>query len=1087
MSTVLGTNINSLFARRELAGVQSGLADSVERLSSGVRINRAKDDASGLGISEVLRSQVTAINQGIRNANDAVSIVQAAESSLTEASSILIRMKELATQARNATLSKTQRQFISDELSKLRKEINAISERTTFNDLSLLKNALRTEPIQVQAGGANALQNGAVLANGLRVADLKLDGANAGSYRLTTGVVEEIMTPVSYVTAKSDPTEGRISNPPPPQFTNNDFEDISALTTTTQASVVAPGSLSVNAQVTSITGWTVYHHQVKLGITPIGGWTSPNAPDTPTAGSLPQNGDDNTPASATYTSAFTVASAVLGKSAELNSNVSTLVGGDVVHGPYMISNSTVDLQAGDSVSFKWQAQGGSDNYDIYAYLLNVDNGNTIELVRSSGTTAAFSTVTKPITAGQDGNYKFVFVSGTHDLSGGRAAGARLYVDDVNITFSARPGQTQVYVGGPSTGKTLTISGEWEPGDEIDYTVKGNTSTVASFTYVVTAENFTANNDGTGGAIDPDSDLARQNIAASIAAQYASLTNVTPVAAAASGIVTFSGASVAITAEQLNRPLLQRDITFANDDIVAGNRITLSIAEKSYSVMVGTDMSAADVASTFKAKVLADYPGTATVASSVLTLQPGSQTSNTDISLSVSRPSDMAIIQNIASVVSDAGSTASTGRTITINDADVLAGREFAIRVGNPETSTEYRVVAGTGDTAASIAQKLENQLDDNLGSAAAGSAGSTVAGNVITITAASGLGMANLQLQVSEASGQEAISAASSVNAKTRDDRARTISVNQGDVIAGATFAVSIAGKEYAVQMDSSDTTESVANQLAGLLKADFPNDDSGTRITRTGSRVTLTSSALVGLDDIDISVKKLRDPNVVTLTALDDTGRAGVSQTVSLGDITAGQFTNVRFDRLGVSFSVVNDGGWTFDRSAKFIKTSNSSTLILRPSDAGEALVQVGVDTRANFVTTAFRDIRLTGQNRNQVSEAAVFNRLAAALDVIEQNTESALADQSFSSLENLTEDVITTLNGFRATLGAQQNRLEFAISSLQNQSAQLAASKSQILDADYAFETARLTRMQIGQQAATAMLAQANQLPSVILSLLS
>ncbi len=1087
MSTVISTNINSLFVRRELAGVQSSLADSVERLSSGVRINRAKDDVAGLGISEVLRSQVTAINQGIRNANDAVSIVQAAEGSLTEASSILLRMKELATQARNATLSKTQRQFISNEISNLRKEINAIAERTTFNDLSLLKNALRTEPLQVLQGPANALQNGATLANGLRVADLKVDGANSGSYRLTTGVVEEIMTPLSYVTAKSDPTEGRIPNPPPPQFTNNDFEDISAFTTTTQIAVVEPGSSSVNAQVTSITGWKIYHHQVKLGITPIGGWTSPNAADTPTSGSLPRNGDDNTPMSATYTSAFTVASVTLGKSAELNSDMQTLAGGDVVHGPYMISDSTVDLQGGDSVSFKWQAQGGSDNYDIYAYLLNVDNGNTIELVRSSGTSSAFSTVSKNIAAGQDGNYKFVFVSGTHDLSGGRAAGARLYVDDVNITFSARPGQTQVYVGGPSTGKTLTISGEWEPGDEINYTVKGNTSTVTSFTYVVAAENFTTNNDGTGGAIDPDSDLARQNIAASIAAQYASLTNVTPTASAASGIVTFAGASVTLTAEQLNRPLRQRDITFANEDIAAGNQITLSIADKKYTVVVGTDMSSSDVANAFKTKVLADYPGTATVAASVLTLQPGSQTSNSDISLSVSRPSDLALVQNIASAISDPSEIELTSRTITINDADVVAGREFVVLVGNPETSTEYRVVAGTGDTASSIAQKLENKLDDNFGSAVGGSVGSTLTGNVITLTAATGLGMANLELQISEVAGQDAISSVSTVNAKTRDDRARSISVNQSDIIAGAMFAVSIAGKEYAVQMDSSDTAESVADQLAGLLKVDFPNDRSATRITSAGNRVTLTASALVGLDDIDISVKKLGNPNVITLIALDDTGQGGLSQTISLGDIASGGSTEARFDRLGVSFSVANDGSGTFSQSSNFIKADNAQVLTVGPSDPGRALVQVGVDTRANFIATSFRDIRLTGYNQNQASEAGVFNRLSAALDIMALNTDSALADQTFLSLENLTEDVITTLNGFRVTLGVQQNRLEYAISSLQNQSAQLTSTKSKILDTEYASETARLTRMQIGQQAATAMLAQANQLPNVILSLIS
>jgi len=475
------------------------------------------------------------------------------------------------------------------------------------------------------AGLGGVAASGSILGSGVRISSIDAPQANVGTYGLTTRTLESITKAASFVTAKQDPTEGRIANPAPQQFLNNDFEDISTLTTTTQAVVIQPG-VTVNATVTTITGWSIYQHQVKLGTTKIDGWLTPAVPNnTPRAGgrAIP-NGDENTPGSFTYSSTFTVASAALGKSAELNSDMTTAVGGDVVHGPYVISQSTVSLQGGDEVSFKWQAQGGADDYDIYAYLLNVKNGNTIELVNSMGTTSAFSSVTKPIVAGQEGDYKFVFVSGTYDWSGGKAAGARLYVDDVDIVFSAREGETQVFVGGTNTAKKLTVSGEWDPGDEIQYTVKDSTGNLTSLTYVVTAENFTLNNDGTGGAIDPDSNLARQNIAASIATQFESRKNVISIASAASGIITFSGASVELTASQLNRPLLKRDIAFANADIEAGNLITID--EKSYSVIVGSAMSASDVAAAFKEKMLADYPTTATVSASTLTLQPGSQAS-----------------------------------------------------------------------------------------------------------------------------------------------------------------------------------------------------------------------------------------------------------------------------------------------------------------------------------------------------------------------------------------------------------------------------------------------------------------------------
>lgn len=1091
MPSAINSNLTALFSQRELASAQSRLSDSVERLSSGLRINRAKDDSAGLGISETLKSQVTAINQGVKNAEDSISVLQTAEGALTEASSILIRMKELATQARNASLSAAQRKFITNELGNLRKEINAIAERTTFNDLSLLKNSLRTEVVR-GAGSDGGTASGAILGNGVRISSIDAPQANVGTYGLTAGTLESATKAASFVTAKQDPTEGRITNPAPQQFLNNDFEDTSTLTTTTQAVVIQPG-VTVNATVKTITGWKIYEHQVKLGTTKIDGLPTPAVPNnTPRAGgrAIP-NGDENTPAAVTYSSTFTVASVALGKSAELNSNMTTAVGGDVVHGPYMISQSTVSLQGGDEVSFKWQAQGGSDDYDIYAYLLNVNNGNTIELVNSMGVTSAFSTVTKPIVAGQEGNYKFVFVSGTYDYSGGLAAGARLYVDDVDIVFSAREGETQVFVGGTSTARKLTVSGEWEPGDEIQYTVKGSTSTVTSLTYVVTAENFTLNNDGTGGAIDPDSNLARQNIAASIAAQFESRKNVTPSATAASGIVTFAGASVELTASQLNRPLLKRDITFANADIEAGNRITLRIDEKDYSVIVGSEMSASDVAAAFKEKVLADYPGTATVSASTLTLQPGSQASNKEISVFLARAAEGIEVLNLASEISSPSlNSPATSRTINIHPHDVVPGREFLLTAGGLPSKTEYKVTVGTGDTASSIAQKLENLLDNDFGAAVGASAGTTVSGSVVTINAATGMGMANLALKVVEISSLSAGSAASTISARARDDRAREITISQTDIIPGTTLSLKISGKEYLVDINSADTANTVAYKLANQLVYDYPNDASGVRVTRANNKITLTEQAKAGLDDISLEIKKFTDQASLMMSAFADTGLAGVSQQVSLENIAQDTPTTFYFDRFGVSLSLLKDSSGSAMRSGggdqSVVNTGATHYFSVRSADRGKLIAQVGSDSRDVSRAVGFADIRLNGVNQSKMADAAAFNNLSKSLDVIAASDRNEAWDTSFSDLENQIEAVITKLSAYRSDLGAQQNRLEFSISSLKQQSVGLASARSGISDTDFAWETARLTRLQIGQQASTAMLAQANQLPNVILALL-
>ncbi len=136
--TALNMNLSAIRAGFGLSEAQDRLATSVERLSSGLRSNRAKDDAAGLGISQELQRQTRAFAVASRNANDAVSMVQTAEGSLQSVSDMLIRMKELTTQGANESLSKEQRSFIAAELVQLRKEINAVAERTTFNNTKLL-------------------------------------------------------------------------------------------------------------------------------------------------------------------------------------------------------------------------------------------------------------------------------------------------------------------------------------------------------------------------------------------------------------------------------------------------------------------------------------------------------------------------------------------------------------------------------------------------------------------------------------------------------------------------------------------------------------------------------------------------------------------------------------------------------------------------------------------------------------------------------------------------------------------------------------------------------------------------------------
>jgi len=138
MPSVINTNNASLVAQRNLSNSQSALTTSIQRLSSGLRINSSKDDAAGLGISQVLQAQISGGTIAARNANDAISMVQTAEGGIQEVSTMLQRMRELAVQGNNDALSSTQMSFIGTEVNALRDEINKISLRTTFNGKILL-------------------------------------------------------------------------------------------------------------------------------------------------------------------------------------------------------------------------------------------------------------------------------------------------------------------------------------------------------------------------------------------------------------------------------------------------------------------------------------------------------------------------------------------------------------------------------------------------------------------------------------------------------------------------------------------------------------------------------------------------------------------------------------------------------------------------------------------------------------------------------------------------------------------------------------------------------------------------------------
>ena len=211
MAVRIFNNIPSLNAQRIL-GINNGrLAQSVERISSGIRINRGSDDAAGLAISEGLRSDIRALRQAVRNANDGVSLINVTEGALNEQSGILIRLRELASQAATGTVGSTERATIQLEFTALRNELDRIAQTTEFNGQKLIEGSLAssvtsTNHILIQVGLDSTSHSrinlngevdlGAMTSTGLSIHELSVTSADAALTAL-----EQVNTSIGTLTA----------------------------------------------------------------------------------------------------------------------------------------------------------------------------------------------------------------------------------------------------------------------------------------------------------------------------------------------------------------------------------------------------------------------------------------------------------------------------------------------------------------------------------------------------------------------------------------------------------------------------------------------------------------------------------------------------------------------------------------------------------------------------------------------------------------------------------------------------------------------------------------------------------------------
>ncbi len=276
MPQIINTNIASLTAQRNLNSSQNDLATSLQRLSSGLRINSAKDDAAGLAISERFTTQIRGLNQAIRNANDGVSFAQTAEGALSTAGDALQRIRELAVQSINDTNSSSDRQALNNEVSQLIAEVNRIASATQFNGQNILDGSLSTLTFQVGANQNQTIQVDGVDSRGSKLGADTATGATVNSTTLTgssgaltingetidttaavaSGDVNDLISAINSVASDSG-VQAQKASTLTQDFTFADSNDTVTINGVAISYVAASGDIdSLTADINSVSGQT---------------------------------------------------------------------------------------------------------------------------------------------------------------------------------------------------------------------------------------------------------------------------------------------------------------------------------------------------------------------------------------------------------------------------------------------------------------------------------------------------------------------------------------------------------------------------------------------------------------------------------------------------------------------------------------------------------------------------------------------------------------------------------------------------------------------------------------------------------------
>ena len=1105
MALSINTNLASLSAQSNVAKTQTSLEKALERLSSGLRINSAKDDAAGLAISNRMTAQVNGLNQAVSNANDGISLAQTAEGALDEVTTNLQRLRELAVQAANASNSDDDRAALQEEASQLLDAIDSIANDTEFNGITLLDGSFTSQKFQV---GANSGQTLTVSMGSAKTSDLGTDSTASLTAQGSDTAINEGDLIINGTTIRSSSAS----------------DDTASYPASSKASSAIAKAAAINAS-SSETGVTATADENVLE----GAYMSGAAG----SGTLTINGVDITitttdDASASRTSVVEAINAVSGQTgvvaADTGSDATgvTLTAADGRNITVQFGSPTTGVFDASSTGITGLSSNELAGTSMtgatgtgYIQINGVDTG-LIETTTDTAETRA--NVVAAINAISDKTGVVAVDTGddskgiTLTASDGRHIGTQLM--SVSGTFSESSTGVNVV---QATGSGAAAAGS--NATAYDFQINGVTvdfTTAATATAADTASKIVS-------AVNGNSDLQAMGIVASVDAS-----NVLTFTSTNGTALDFTAGSYTLA----NLGVADTNSTTGGTMTAATNSTTYDFQLNDQTISWTTDASATAAES---AQAVVDaITANSTLSGQGITAElnaagdgfvvhstQGAAITFTDGS--ADRAALGAIADKTAADV--ASGEASTTASTDYGSYTLTSSSDIVISSGSGSASdlAAIGLVSGTYDSQTAYASSSSNN------GIAIGEGDVKINGVLIGASTASSDTYSRYSSTVDSTEAEQltaasAIAKVAAINAIS-DQTKVTATVNENvsdgaDMTGGdaGTGKLVINGVETSVigVADVTDATSASENRAAVISAINAISDQTG--VTAEDTNDITGGIRLVAADGRNINVEfedGLNSANTgvsgstvtQSLTGTTTYAGAATSGTITINGYETGTVTTLAADSAAVAQGKVVDAinsisdktGVTAEISGGNVKLTSVNGVGFDLSYTGLTAATSGLAASGSSVSgtseTTFGTYTLTSTSSFEVEKgttASLENSGLAVGTYGSGKSGMALSDIDLSTAEGASnaidaiDNALKQIDSSRSTLGAVQNRFEATISNLSNVSENLTAASSRITDADFAAETANMTKYQVLQQAGVAVLAQANSLPQQLLSLL-